>query len=648
LLHSWAYEYLDKGWSIIPISPKNKKPLIEWKHLQERQPTHEEVDSWFDQWGDFGLALVTGHVSGILVVDADTPDAVVWCRENRRTSPFGVATTRGQHYYFKHPGEGQRFPNVAHNKIRGHGLFGVPHLDFRGDGGYVVLPPTIKVRDDGTFHEYAWLPNNLDWDDLPVWQGKPTLMDVTDTPADEFSFASLDLSHVTIPSPLDHLTAWEQAAHHVGTHGKLGEGDGRNDALIRYAGEMVRKGVVDEDLERSCNNFQDEFFKHPLEDREFRALIRSAMQMDRRNHPDDYNQDGSRKNQASSRTDQVGSSAAQVGSSVATMAPGGHGLVPLYVDDDDAFDRLTPKGPPLLDPLLPSAGHIVMLYAWTGHGKSVWLTNLMWHLAAGKPFGGMEPLRPMRVLYLDYENGPRTVAVRRNRLKQYGGNAGKNLAFWLRSVHAMQSGDMNLLTPEGRNRLAAWLNATNPEVLVIDTLRSAFPGLEENKAEAWSPINELLLYLRSTGLTVIVVHHANKPNEHGLGKEAGSSNQLTVVETHMKLTQIFDTEEKAEKRRGKFDAAAWQALHAKAQYLHGGARMAMAVEIDYEKLRDPSDNHAPLRYGFAFGPGSEPFVVGESSPRQKAVAMAIGGQSDLDIAQNLGVDLSSVKEWLGR
>ena len=27
-LHNWAYEYLDKGWSIIQISPANKKPLI--------------------------------------------------------------------------------------------------------------------------------------------------------------------------------------------------------------------------------------------------------------------------------------------------------------------------------------------------------------------------------------------------------------------------------------------------------------------------------------------------------------------------------------------------------------------------------------------------------------------------------------------
>jgi hypothetical protein len=626
-----ALNYLGEGMSVLPINMETKRPSISWKQLQKTPASEEQMVGWLTQLirggTKAGIGLVTGAVSGIVVVDADTPEAVQWCKDNGLTSPFAVKTTRGMHYYFKHPGPHLILPNVSHNKIRGFGLYGVPRLDFRGDGGYVIAPPSIRIKSDGTIHQYEWEPTYLDWDDMPVWQQRtftsPTKDDGT------WDLSALDLSSVPIQSPMDHLPIWEQAELQVKTHGKFDEGDGRNDMMIRFAGEQVRLGVINQDLVNRCIEFQEAFFATPLDKEEFVATLRSAQQMDRRNHPQDYLPDGSR---------------VQKHTEPATKPIG---LVPIYGGDDAVFDAMLPKDPPLIEPLVPAGGSIIMLYAWTGHGKSNWLFSLMWHTACGRTFGGLEPTRPCRILYLDYENGPRTLTVRRNRLIRSVGNPGKNLAIWLRAKHAPESGDMNLRTKEGVARLGAWIDATSPEIVVIDTLRSAWPGLEENKAEAWAPINELLLRLRAEGKTVIIVHHANKPNQDGHGKEAGSSNQLTVIESHIHLMQLFDTEEKAQKRRGKCAPDTWSQLLAKAQASKPGSRLAMAVEIDYEKLRDPTDNHSSLAYGFAFGPGGEPFIVGQSSPKQKAILMYMSGMTALDIAQSLGVELESVQQWTG-
>ena len=75
-----AMEYLDRGWSIIPCSPSTKRPCIDtWKEFQTRQPTVEEVEKWLRLRPDAHLALVTGAISGIVVVDCDNEESKIEC-----------------------------------------------------------------------------------------------------------------------------------------------------------------------------------------------------------------------------------------------------------------------------------------------------------------------------------------------------------------------------------------------------------------------------------------------------------------------------------------------------------------------------------------------------------------------------------------
>jgi len=68
----WARYYVSKGWSVIPLKPGDKVPAIEWKQFQKRIATDGEVTEWF-KGGKRNIGIVTGSISGLAVVDVDTP-----------------------------------------------------------------------------------------------------------------------------------------------------------------------------------------------------------------------------------------------------------------------------------------------------------------------------------------------------------------------------------------------------------------------------------------------------------------------------------------------------------------------------------------------------------------------------------------------
>ena len=149
-----ALQLSKKGWSIIPIG-KNKKPLIKWTGFQKEPATEEQIVEWLSKYPNTNIAVVTGQVSNLVVVDIDP-------RHGGTQDDFkDIATVKvktgggGWHYYFQYE---LGIPNRAH--IR-------QGIDIRGEGGYVILPPS--VHDSGKLYEWetdpthpiAQLPNFL-------------------------------------------------------------------------------------------------------------------------------------------------------------------------------------------------------------------------------------------------------------------------------------------------------------------------------------------------------------------------------------------------------------------------------------------------------------------------------------------------------
>lgn len=136
-----ALKYLKAGCSVIPCG-KDKRPLISWLPYQEKRATEDEISEWWAKTPDANIAIITGKVSGITVVDCDSNDAAGKFRSIYKGETPTVKTPRGTHYYFKYA-EGVR------NTVKVAGL----DLDVRGDGGYVIAPPSINGEGVG----YRWL-----------------------------------------------------------------------------------------------------------------------------------------------------------------------------------------------------------------------------------------------------------------------------------------------------------------------------------------------------------------------------------------------------------------------------------------------------------------------------------------------------------
>jgi hypothetical protein len=152
-----ALAYLDRGIGVIPIprprvgvaagSPGDgKTPSIAWKEFQTRLPTVDELRQWFS--GEpLNLAIVCGAVSGLVVVDADSPESLKWSTRRLPYTSWQVATARGFHLYYRRPDV-----TVA-NRARVETRDGRLALDVRADGGFVIAPPSIHAS--GALYRFA-------------------------------------------------------------------------------------------------------------------------------------------------------------------------------------------------------------------------------------------------------------------------------------------------------------------------------------------------------------------------------------------------------------------------------------------------------------------------------------------------------------
>lgn len=144
-------ELIKRGFNVIPIKPKSKEPALDsWKEFQYRRVTDSEIGAWWGMYPQLGVAVVTGSISGVFVLDVDTKNGgSVDGREIPETltarTPSG-----GLHYYFRLPkGEVIRCRNGV-----------MPGLDIKGEGGYVLAPPTPG---------YVWIDPDKEIADPPQW-----------------------------------------------------------------------------------------------------------------------------------------------------------------------------------------------------------------------------------------------------------------------------------------------------------------------------------------------------------------------------------------------------------------------------------------------------------------------------------------------
>lgn len=134
-----ALDYLARGWSVVPVQSRAKRPLVRWSPMQQVPPGRHDVARWYRRWPEANVGIVTGAVSGMVVLDVDIghggdESLLALEQEHAPLEPTLESLTGGggRHLYFRHPGE------PIGNKVGFR-----QGLDLRGDGGMVVAPPSM-------------------------------------------------------------------------------------------------------------------------------------------------------------------------------------------------------------------------------------------------------------------------------------------------------------------------------------------------------------------------------------------------------------------------------------------------------------------------------------------------------------------------
>lgn len=228
-----ALEYLERGFSIFPVcSPRmgkhshgqnrctspGKTPLVAWAPYQERQANEGEVRSWWGRWPMANIGLVTGAVSGVVVLDCDSGDArsIAMGKGGLDTTPaVWTGKPGGIHYHLEHPIDEVR--NFARR---------LPGLDFRGDGGYALLPPSMHASGK----EYRWNEHTDGMRPAPI---PPWLWELLHGNGDDVTHADFDAESFDVNVVLEGVD----------------EGS-RDDTLFRYAAKMRGDNVPQAYAER--------------------------------------------------------------------------------------------------------------------------------------------------------------------------------------------------------------------------------------------------------------------------------------------------------------------------------------------------------------------------------------------------------------
>ncbi len=148
----WALYYRSIGFSIFPVGDYGdyKTPIVEWKELQERLASEEEIKRWWEKWPTANIGVATGKVSNVIVVDVEAGG------ETKYLTPSVCSKTGGGGYHFFYIYPGVKIKNGVRIKQL---------TDIRGDGGYAVLPPSM--HETGNRYEWAVPPDSAGYAELP-------------------------------------------------------------------------------------------------------------------------------------------------------------------------------------------------------------------------------------------------------------------------------------------------------------------------------------------------------------------------------------------------------------------------------------------------------------------------------------------------
>jgi len=197
-----ALAYAEGGLSVFPLRARGKKPTTSHGYLDATRDPSKIAQYWqVNPTANIGLAVPPG----LVVVDIDNREAMNQLKAEDRELPATARSTtgRGLHFYYR-----------TDIQIR-NAVSLLPGIDLRGQGGYVVAPPSVHPSGARYRWEVPLSPSTVA--EAPAW-----LLELVSRRA--------AAGRARPPEEWRKLTAG------------VGRGE-RNNSVAALAGHLLRRGI---------------------------------------------------------------------------------------------------------------------------------------------------------------------------------------------------------------------------------------------------------------------------------------------------------------------------------------------------------------------------------------------------------------------
>ncbi len=246
-MYDAAIEYAKKGFAVFPLKYRDKVPLTR-NGCKDATTDAAQIKAWWQKYPNANIGLATGSVSqNVFVIDLDIDEdrgidgyhsLEDWQREHGDFPETWTAITGRGGYHLYYRGNG-RIKNRA-------GI--IDGVDIRGNGGYVVAPPSIHKN--GRRYEWEYSP-------------------------DEFELAKADNNVMYFLNHDDHRQSASFTMPNIVSAGQ------RNQMLFRFACMMQAKGASDQSVFAATMAENESSCLPPLTEQEVRIIVSSATKYDK-------------------------------------------------------------------------------------------------------------------------------------------------------------------------------------------------------------------------------------------------------------------------------------------------------------------------------------------------------------------------------
>lgn len=158
-MYDAAIEYAKKGFAVFPLKYRDKVPLTR-NGCKDATTDAAQIKAWWQKYPNANIGLATGSVSqNVFVIDLDIDEdrgidgyhsLEDWQREHGDFPETWTAITGRGGYHLYYRGNG---------KIKNRAGI-IDGVDIRGNGGYVVAPPSIHKN--GNRYEWEYSPDEFE------------------------------------------------------------------------------------------------------------------------------------------------------------------------------------------------------------------------------------------------------------------------------------------------------------------------------------------------------------------------------------------------------------------------------------------------------------------------------------------------------